>query len=137
MIEDKKIKFHFDNHDYEALTQKIGSSVWVYFQGKTYSLPVTEQNLKSRHKSKNANPGLTAILSPMPGKITKVLLSDGQNAEVGQVVIVMEAMKMEYTLKSELKAKIKKVMTKVGDQVALGQILIEFESSSNKSEEKK
>jgi len=46
---------------------------------------------------------------------------------VGQVVLVMEAMKMEYTLKSEIDGKIQKIHAKVGDQVSLGQKLIEFE----------
>lgn len=132
----QKIKFRFENQEHEALTQKIGNQVWVYFRGKIHALPLTEANKKSRRHSQ-ASGSSSQVFAPMPGKITKVLLAEGAQADVGQVVIVMEAMKMEYTLKSEVKSKVKKIFVKVGDQVTLGQSLMDFESILPKTEEKK
>ena len=62
----------------------------------------------------------------MPGKITKVFVKEGQAVAIGEPLIVMEAMKMEYTLKSDLKTTVEKVLVKVDQQVVLGQLLVQL-----------
>merc|ERR1711991_94015 len=44
--------------------------------------------------------GSSAVLSPMPGKLTKYLATEGQAVEAGQPVLVVEAMKMEHVVKA-------------------------------------
>ena len=60
----------------------------------------------------------------MPGKITKVFKQMGDQVKAGDAMIVMEAMKMEYTLKADVDGSIQKIDCQVGDQVALGKILL-------------
>jgi biotin carboxyl carrier protein len=62
----------------------------------------------------------------MPGKVTKILLTPGSAVEVGQAVLVMEAMKMEYTLKAEIAGEVESVNCAVGEQVALGKALVKI-----------
>jgi biotin carboxyl carrier protein len=66
----------------------------------------------------------------MPGKVTKIFVQPQQEISVGQAVVVMEAMKMEYTLKSELNTTVESVEITVGDQVQLGQILVKLKEIS-------
>src|SRR3989344_3850942 len=66
------------------------------------------------------------ILAPMPGKITKIFIDSGSQVQKSQALLVMEAMKMEYTLKSDLNTVVEKVNVQVGDQVTLGSLLIEL-----------
>ena len=68
----------------------------------------------------------------MPGKITKIFVSAGQVVEKAQPLLVMEAMKMEYTLKSELNTMVDKINVQVGAQVPLGQLLIELNPKDEK-----
>jgi biotin carboxyl carrier protein len=70
-----------------------------------------------------ANPEVTA---PMPGKILKVLVNEGDRVEAGQGLVVMEAMKMETTLAAEAVAIVKKVRVAEGQMVDHGDVLIEL-----------
>jgi acetyl/propionyl-CoA carboxylase alpha subunit len=72
--------------------------------------------------------GLVApeIAAPMPGKVLKILVKEGERVAAGQPLIVMEAMKMETTLSAESPAIVKKVRATVGRMVDHGDVLIEL-----------
>ena len=62
----------------------------------------------------------------MPGKVTKLFVSENQIVNKGDALLVMEAMKMEYTLKADISAKVEKIFYKISDQVSLGYLLIQL-----------
>ena len=66
--------------------------------------------------------------SPMPGKIFKILLSEGDEVKEGDSILIMEAMKMEHVIKSPVSGTIKKMYFSEGEQVSGGQQLCEIES---------
>lgn len=66
--------------------------------------------------------GAAEILSPMPGSVVAVGVEDGATVESGAVVAVVEAMKMEHSLRSPLDGVVE-VLVAVGDQVKVGQPL--------------
>jgi acetyl/propionyl-CoA carboxylase alpha subunit len=68
-------------------------------------------------------PELTA---PMPGKVVKVLVAEGQQVDAGEALVVLEAMKMETALRAESAAVVKKVRASVGQVVDHGAILLEL-----------
>ncbi|MGA6972239.1 MAG: biotin/lipoyl-containing protein [Candidatus Binatus sp.] len=72
--------------------------------------------------------GLAAaeIVAPMPGKVLKVMVRDGDLVEAGQALVVIEAMKMETTLAAESAALVKHVRVAEGDAVDHGAVLIEL-----------
>ena len=57
------------------------------------------------------------IVSPMPGKVIKINVSDGQEVKKGDVLMVVEAMKMENNIVSPKDASIEKVNVAVGEMV--------------------
>ena len=59
----------------------------------------------------------------MPGKITKILKVQGEIVAAGDVILVMEAMKMEYTLKAERAGVVSGLTCSLGEQVSLGKKL--------------
>ncbi|MHA1544367.1 MAG: acetyl-CoA carboxylase biotin carboxyl carrier protein subunit, partial [Alphaproteobacteria bacterium] len=67
--------------------------------------------------------------APMPGKILEVLAKDGGMVEKGDALIIMEAMKMEYTLKAPRAGTIKGLSAKVGEQVNDAALLLEIEEN--------
>jgi biotin carboxyl carrier protein len=72
--------------------------------------------------------GLAAptIVAPMPGKVLKVLVKDGDLVDPGQPLVVIEAMKMETTLAAESAAVVKHVRVEAGQMVDHGAVLIEL-----------
>ncbi len=72
--------------------------------------------------------GLTAhqVAAPMPGKVLKVLVREGEVVASGAPLIVLEAMKMETTLYAESAATIAKVHADAGDMIDHGAVLIEL-----------
>lgn len=65
-----------------------------------------------------------SVRAPMPGKVVKVLVTEGQSVVKGQGVVVVEAMKMQNELQSPGDGVVKSVKTKEGDSVESGAELI-------------
>ena len=68
--------------------------------------------------------GPGAVIAPMPGKIIDVLHKNGATVEASDALIIMEAMKMEYTLTAPRHGTVDGLQVKAGDQVADGQLLL-------------
>jgi biotin carboxyl carrier protein len=64
----------------------------------------------------------------MPGQVTRVEVGEGDVVVEGQLMVVMEAMKMEHSLRAPHAGKVIGVRAKAGDQVEAGQILVVVES---------
>ena len=65
-----------------------------------------------------------AIATPMPGKITGVFVEEGQRVKKGEPLLVLEAMKMEHTIKAPAAAVVESLGCAVGDQVEEGATLV-------------
>jgi biotin carboxyl carrier protein len=104
----------------EIIDQKIwiksGGEIWCY------DLLDIAGDGQRRKKTNSASPNL--IAAPMPGKITKVFVKSGDTVVRGQALLVMEAMKMEYTLKSDLDTTVEKINIELNQQVTLGFLMV-------------
>jgi geranyl-CoA carboxylase alpha subunit len=67
------------------------------------------------------------LKAPMDGAIVDVLVSEGSVVSKGQLLVVLEAMKMEHPLKAGIDGILKRVQVKVGDQVKNRQVLLQVE----------
>ncbi len=67
------------------------------------------------------------VLSPMPGLLVSVAVRVGQEVKSGEEIAVVEAMKMENTLRAERDGKVQTVHAYPGDTVAVDQPIVEFE----------
>ncbi|BCX69646.1 acetyl-CoA carboxylase biotin carboxylase subunit [Pseudomonas izuensis] len=67
------------------------------------------------------------LKAPMDGAIVDVLVNEGSPVSKGQLLVVLEAMKMEHPLKSGIDGVLKRLQVRVGDQVKNRQILLEVE----------
>jgi biotin carboxyl carrier protein len=68
------------------------------------------------------------VMAPMPGKILAVRVKEGDAVEAGQVVLVLEAMKMENEITSAGEGKVRSVKCQTGASVNTGDLLIELEA---------
>jgi biotin carboxyl carrier protein len=67
------------------------------------------------------------IFSPMPGKVVKVLVNEGDKVKEGETVIIISAMKMESEYKAPKDGTIKKINVKSEDTIEGNQVLIELD----------
>ena len=65
--------------------------------------------------------------SPIAGIVARVPAQVGQSIQVNDVLLVLEAMKMETVITAPIAGKVAKINAKVGDVVQQGQVLVEFE----------
>lgn len=68
--------------------------------------------------------GLTA---PMNGSVVRVLVSPGQQVDVGAALLVLEAMKMEHSIRADQAGTVKRILFAEGDMVTEGSLLLELE----------
>jgi propionyl-CoA carboxylase alpha chain len=70
-------------------------------------------------------------LAPMPGKVVKLLVTEGQAVKAGAPLIIVEAMKMELTLTAPADGKVRAAKYGPGDLFQAGVALVELEASEN------
>lgn len=116
----KSYEIQIDGHPFRVWAEKVGKTLWYHYNGETFMFQP-----ESKQHAGTGGSGLVhrGIMAPMPGKIIKVMVSAGQSVDAGQPVLVMEAMKMEYTLEAQVSGKIDRIACAPGDQVSLGQEL--------------
>ncbi len=103
-----------------------GSRTLVAIDGRVYEFQRGEKK-SGQSRQREAGRLSPEIHSPMPGKILEVRVTEGAEVEAGQVLVVLEAMKMENALTAEGPARVKKVHVAAGTLVELGQLLVELE----------
>ena len=69
------------------------------------------------------------IISPMPGKVIKIMVSEGIEVKQGDPLIVVEAMKMQSTYSAAQDAIVEKIHIEEGDSVLRDQLLITFKTN--------
>jgi acetyl/propionyl-CoA carboxylase alpha subunit len=94
-----------------------------------FEFAAVEANAR-RHAHGLASPEVTA---PMPGKVLRVLVAEGQAVRAGDPMIVLEAMKMETTLFAESDAMVRKVAAAAGVTVDHGAVLLELSPPADPS----
>lgn len=95
----------------------------------SYDIEVIDQQaryIKNRAGAAQHSSGDT-IVSPMPGKVVKILVKEGDEVEAGQTVMTISAMKMESEFKAPRDAKVKKIHVAEGDVVDGSQVMMVFE----------
>jgi biotin carboxyl carrier protein len=67
----------------------------------------------------------------MPGQVLRILVHEGQKVKTGDSLVVLEAMKMEQTIRTTINGRVQSVLVKTGQVVAPGQMLVEIGAEEN------
>jgi biotin carboxyl carrier protein len=121
-----------DGHAYEVDVHSNGSDGrrLVFLRGTEIIASIEDYNLAQIRKTAgiSTEPAVeTVIRAPMPGLIIDVVVSDGDSVKTGDVLMIIEAMKMENVVKAKAPAKVKMLHVKPGTSVEKGEKLLEFE----------
>lgn len=103
-------------------------SLGIVASGHRAQVMVESERQKAASAARGARSSATqdAVISPMPGRIVKLLVQTGNEVAAGDPVIVVEAMKMENELRAPRAGTIGKVLVAVGDRVESNATLIEL-----------
>ena len=85
------------------------------------------RSLRSRRAGAGGEAGPKKVTAPMPGKVVRLLVSEGDTVEAGAGVVVIEAMKMQNELKSPKAGKVQRVAVAEGATVNPGDTLVVVE----------
>ncbi len=118
------LQLHINDKNYQIVFAERGDERFLAVNGRNYVLKrLAEQKERRGAIHAHATQDLTA---PMPGKIMRVFAKDGDVVEVGQALLILEAMKMEHTIKAHRAGVVTGLSLKEGDQVQLGQALLDI-----------
>ncbi len=95
--------------------------------GRRFEVEVRDPRNVS-HRSKTAfGSGRQNITAPMPGKVIRVLVNEGDQVETGQGLVVVEAMKMQNEMKASRPGRVVSVLARAGNTIAAGDTLVVLE----------
>jgi len=114
-----------DEGSVAARVVRNGRTIDILRGLERYTLELHDPNLHELDAG-GADGGLAA---PMPGKIIAVLVEAGARVEKGTPLLILEAMKMEHTIKAPSGGTVKELLYGVGEQVEEGAELLAFERS--------
>jgi len=115
MIGDRMIKSIVTEGEHEK---------YVFTEGNVYKVKPVE--LTGRTKTRKKDTGEADLDSPISGKIVSVKVKKDEIVKKGDVLIVIEAMKMEYLIRAPYEGTVKKVHFKENDQIEIGQTTVEL-----------
>ena len=116
-----------DGQSYESYVYSSEEGWQVLLHGTLYPALVEderEKRLRAAAGARVAERGEWYLKAPMPGLIVAVLVNEGQKVEKGDVLVVLESMKMQNELKSPKPGTMGRVRVKSGDSVEQKQTLL-------------
>jgi biotin carboxyl carrier protein len=115
-----------DNRSFEIEVDNTDDEYRVLVDGRNYRIHLVDER---RVRVGAAQSGLQLqgrqmVSVPMPGKIIAVLVAIGDAVEMGQGLVIVEAMKMENEVRSPISGEVKEIKVKPGDTVEGGALLV-------------
>lgn len=121
-----------DNKSYRSQLVSFDSNekkTVLLINGNEYEIVIedsTDLLLKKLGINANASAKSNTFKAPMPGLIKQIMVAEGQLVKKGDVLLILEAMKMENALKATADGEVKKIAVKEGQAVEKGQLLIDL-----------
>ncbi len=140
----KKFSFTISGNKYDVHLKDIEENIaQLDVNGTTYEVQIHQEVKKAKTPmlvrkpvarkqgegfiTKKPSVGASKVNAPLPGNIFKVLVSEGDVIKKGDVLLIMEAMKMENNVLAEKDGTIASIKVSVGDAVLQNDVLIEME----------
>jgi 3-methylcrotonyl-CoA carboxylase alpha subunit len=105
-------------------SQKVRDKLWVQWNGRLYEMPADLR--RSRGNAAGADE-TRELRAPFSCKVLKLSVRAGQSVKKGDPVVVVEAMKMEYSYASPRDGRIAKVLVREGEVVQTGTAFVAWE----------
>ena len=116
-----------DGRSHESYVARGDDNWQVLLRGRLY--PITVEDEREKRLRAAAGGGVTeggefVLKAPMPGLVVAVPVSEGQEVKKGQVILILESMKMQNELKAPRDGTVQRVKVKAGESVEQKQTLL-------------
>ena len=120
----------------KVLCQRQGSDFWIHFNGKTFRLPFSSQiNSQASTAGKSDEESeASQVFAPIDGSVWKILCQKKQKVKRGETLVILESMKMEYTLTSPRDGEVEEIFCNVEDKIQKGKILVELKEKEKEKQ---
>lgn len=128
----KEFKFKISGQDYSAtVAEENAGSLVVTVNGQAYQVEVPQTKAAAPVMARgNAGAaqagGPKNINSELPGTVTKIVAANGQHVKKGDVLLVIEAMKMANDIVSDVEGTVQRIAVTEGQSVNQGDLLVEM-----------
>ena len=140
----QKFKFNINGKGYEAIVEETDrNTARVELNGKSYTVQIEKEEVIVSPKIAAVKPSSSSadfvdapqqvitgnagsIKAPLPGNVSKIKVKEGQAVQAGEVLITLEAMKMENEIMAPAAGTVKKIYVAEGKAVQQGEALIDL-----------
>ena len=117
------LSLRIGNMAYEIRSERVANDLHLWVGSTRFAAEVRDpRSLRGRTRA-GEQQGPKKIVAPMPGKVVRLLVSEGESVEPGAGIAVVEAMKMQNEIKSPKKGTVQKILVTEGAAVNAGDIL--------------
>ena len=129
----EKRKLTVDGEEFEVEIELKQGKWEVSVGGKTYCIEsasaTSAEPRRKRPSPGSLSGGSGTVTSAIPGKVVSILVSEGDDVAPGDVLVVLEAMKMQNEIKAAVGGVVKKVSCEAGERVEANVPLLEIEKT--------
>ena len=116
------------SYNAELIRKEGGKSYTVNAHYQSYNIDIIDSQAKYLRMRKGGDEKQQdKIVSPMPGKVVKIPVKAGDRLQAGDIVVVIEAMKMQSNYKVNADCIVRNILVSEGEPVNANQVLIELE----------
>ena len=111
-------------------TDTTGKKLKIEIDGENFDVAIKDeldQLLEIMELGSASKKQVREIRAPMPGLVLEIAVTDGQEVNEGDKILILQAMKMENSIIIHTQAKIRKIAVTAGQAVEKGQVLVELE----------
>jgi biotin carboxyl carrier protein len=119
--------FHWKDRSIEISVTPNTDSYTVSVNGQRIDVEIIDERAALRRAAQHGHAGTVELRAPMPGKVVKVLVTEGAAVEMNQGLLVIEAMKMQNEIKSPKKGTVRKLAVREAAAVNAGDLLVVVE----------
>ncbi|MGA2374922.1 MAG: biotin/lipoyl-containing protein [Candidatus Sulfotelmatobacter sp.] len=117
------LSLRIGNLAYEVKSERIANDLYLWVGSTRFAVEVRDpRSLRGRTRAGD-DQGPRKIVAPMPGKVVRLLVSEGEEVESGHGLVVVEAMKMQNEIKSPKRGTVQKILVSEGAAVNAGDVL--------------
>lgn len=117
----------YRGHSYEVRIQNSGGEWRAMVGDRSFAVDVQDPRNGAGRVNATLAHAHQDVKAPMPGKVIRLLVHEGDEVQAGQGLAVVEAMKMQNELKALLAGRVSRVAVKDGDTVGAGDVLMTLE----------
>ena len=117
------LSLRIGNQAYEVKCERVGNDTHIWVGSMRYAAEVRDpRSLRGRVRAADEH-GPKKLTAPMPGKVVRVLVAAGETVELGQGLVVVEAMKMQNEIRAPKGGVVERLTVREGQAVSAGEAI--------------